>query len=1752
VATLMLEAAGGPGSLTQTDVRDIMRITAVELGDPGHDIVYGYGRVHALGAVAAARGPESTEYTLYPNQFGDVSFDQNLFNSTDVDRFEFAIDSGGATVVDILESHADMDPMALVFNQTSESVLAVDYDGGSGDDARVNYTASSWGLYTAKVLSETDFSGSADFTININAQDQNISTLSIGADYSGSVNGNIGSVADIDYYRVTVPADTPFGLTRMQISSTPTGFDGIVHVYDASGNQVAVGDGCCADATDSTEVTGVAPSEEYVISVASWSYSGTGNFALSVQLVPVNDDCADATLIPAVPFWTNLYNGSATADGPPTACNSGSATVMQNSVWYRYVATEDCRLTVDVDPDAGGDTYDGIVGIYSGSSCASLTEITCGDEPEPIHVEFTASAGTTYWFQIGDWGNVTGGGNTTFSVTCVPLNDDCADAISISVPSTTLGTTTEATLDNAPNCVTNNTAPGVWYRVWGTGRTMTATTCGDFFDYDTKISVYCADCATCVTGNDDNCVGGASGLLSTVSWCSKVNAEYLILVHGYGSSTGDFQLDVFDDGLPCTGAVDCGGAAIGACCAPVSCTTGGTCAGGFPVCGGTFDCSCFSTDAGDTECFYNSTPCGTPCPNGVSDCAPGEVCAIDSCCNEPVCGTPNCPGGPRTADGTEFAAQDGVETMGGGLADSALSNRATTGECFETTQASCEYLGGTYQGDGVSCASQPCCEPPLEPAAPNPADGATGVPTNTGLSWNGWIPARSVNGARAGDNTTQTAVDWPRTQDGRYLTGSGELLDAPPVVSVSTATGQRGETVQADVLVYVGNGSMNEGYAQLTAALNAVGKSVAVTSNWQVDLARYCAIYLPVNTESFNAGQIQALVTYVNNGGVLIACGDWDSWAGNANNVMNGLAASLGSSMSITPAYIDDTCRTTSTIGAHAFTTGVGSLTFGGASQLVVGGGTLLASTDPSAVPMLAVEGIGAGSFVLCSDSNIFSDLCYSGDGDNDTLIQNLCAGIVDCPTTYDVYFGVANPPTTLLCNDVAVPFCDPGPLDPDRTYYWQVVATNCCGSTTGPIWSFTTVPAGQSCSECGPGAHWMHDPPCAAGTDVIPNSQALVGIDLGGDCAMDTTFRLIGPVTIDRSDPLDDSVHFPGSAPVDGHRDVIDTEIVQMVLTDGAVTLTAGAGLGQGGVLQPSYGVIVEKPGDNTRADSFFDVFFEADLGGGVILYNHVPLRISSVIECLPPDTTYVHPVTCLELYDSPTPGTGNLVARLVTANHNAYALGACCLADGTCTDGITQLVCEEDLAGSYQGDETDCGSVVCVEPCEVCGPGDHWIDNPPCPAGMDTVSDSQALVGIDIDNDCIMDTTLRLVGPVDIQRSNPMDDSVNFPGSAALDGHLDVIDTEITRMVLTDGAVTLTAGAGHGQGGVLGATLGAIVETTGNPALADSFFDVIFEVDLGAGVVLYNHDPLRIESQIDCLPPNADYIHPATCLPLYDTPRQGGTLVANLVTADHNTFATGACCLTDGTCQSAVSQVECEINLGGVYQGDNTACDQIQCAPSPCPGDGDCCAPHPTVGCSDAHCCESVCAVDPYCCDVEWDFICVDEAAQSCGTCAVGACCGGSGGTGTAMPAPDGSQVSAERQARRAELAGARSVGSQYGCWATTPGNCDWDGGFYLGDGTICSGVDSDGDQIDDACDFCPTFCGDLNGSGFVDLDDFATFAACFALDLPGVDCGPVEFACCDMTANGRVDLDDFATFAVMFATSPHTQIPFCTQGP
>jgi len=152
--------------------------------------------------------------------------------------------------------------------------------------------------------------------------------------------------------------------------------------------------------------------------------------------------------------------------------------------------------------------------------------------------------------------------------------------------------------------------------------------------------------------------------------------------------------------------------------------------------------------------------------------------------------------------------------------------------------------------------------------------------------------------------------------------------------------------------------------------------------------------------------------------------------------------------------------------------------------------------------------------------------------------------------------------------------------------------------------------------------------------------------------------------------------------------------------------------------------------------------------------------------------------------------------------------------------------------------------------------------------------------------------------------------------------------------------------------------------------------------------------------------------------------------------------------------------------------------------CDPSACGGGGggggscgkpngnDCCAANTTPGCSDATCCEAICAADPFCCNNSWDQICADAAIAGCDPSA----CGGGGGGGSCGE-PNGNDCCAANT-----TPGCSDAECCNQICAVDPFCCEsaWD--------QICADAAAKG------CASCAGVPGDLDGNGTVDSADLS----------------------------------------------------------
>ena len=90
-----------------------------------------------------------------------------------------------------------------------------------------------------------------------------------------------------------------------------------------------------------------------------------------------------------------------------------------SDVWFSYTASSDSPLTIDL----SGSSYDTGAAVWTGE-CGALTQVGCNDDGGDgltSRLSFTASAGTTYYLQVGGWNGASGDGVITIREDSVEL-----------------------------------------------------------------------------------------------------------------------------------------------------------------------------------------------------------------------------------------------------------------------------------------------------------------------------------------------------------------------------------------------------------------------------------------------------------------------------------------------------------------------------------------------------------------------------------------------------------------------------------------------------------------------------------------------------------------------------------------------------------------------------------------------------------------------------------------------------------------------------------------------------------------------------------------------------------------------------------------------------------------------------------------------------------------------------------------------------------------------------------------------------------------------------------------------------------------------------------------------------------------------------------------------------------------------------------------------------------------------------------
>jgi hypothetical protein len=297
---------------------------------------------------------------------------------------------------------------------------------------------------------------------------------------------------------------------------------------------------------------------------------------------PPNDECVNATVIPSAPAFpyssapVELYQATENPKDPLLTCNFygggfGNNTFTNSSlapstitpsfiqsdgktVWYMWTPADsgsyDFSTTGSLD-SYGSEIY-GTIGIFEGGSCEEAEEIKCDVNKRLRGAKL--EGGVTYRIKVGSF---TDDGTLILTVKQTPPpppNDSCVGAIPIDPLSGAVvvhGDISDAIGNELENtCFTLDESSGVWYKIDNTNGDVfgiIASLCNEDTTFDTRISIFkgddCAGTLKCVASVDDSPDEGC-GLSSKISFLANETTSYWILVHGFGSSFGNFTLNV--------------------------------------------------------------------------------------------------------------------------------------------------------------------------------------------------------------------------------------------------------------------------------------------------------------------------------------------------------------------------------------------------------------------------------------------------------------------------------------------------------------------------------------------------------------------------------------------------------------------------------------------------------------------------------------------------------------------------------------------------------------------------------------------------------------------------------------------------------------------------------------------------------------------------------------------------------------------------------------------------------------------------------------------------------------------------------------------------------------------------------------------------------------------------------------------------------------------------------------------------------
>lgn len=330
---------------------------------------------------------------------------------------------------------------------------------------------------------------------------------------------------------------TPAASGQTTIDTFGSSFDTVLAVYTGSAlNQltpIAANDD--AGSLQSQVSFAVSGGETYRIAADGY-YGSSGDLVLTVSPAaapPSNDAFADAaSLTSDTPVAGNNAGATAETGEPrPTCCSA-----VENSVWWRWTATQSGAVTVD----SRSSSFATETEVFTGDSVDALTWVAGEARFYGSELPFNAVAGTTYHIRVDGYLGQAGPIQILLN-TQKPANDAFASRTLLSgMQGTTSGNNRNANVETDEPAHGGQTATkSVWWN-WTAPEPgwLSVTTAGSGFD--TRLAIYAGSSLGALNLlGQNNDISGSTGSLVTVP--VEQGESYPIAIDGAGQ--GDVQLN---------------------------------------------------------------------------------------------------------------------------------------------------------------------------------------------------------------------------------------------------------------------------------------------------------------------------------------------------------------------------------------------------------------------------------------------------------------------------------------------------------------------------------------------------------------------------------------------------------------------------------------------------------------------------------------------------------------------------------------------------------------------------------------------------------------------------------------------------------------------------------------------------------------------------------------------------------------------------------------------------------------------------------------------------------------------------------------------------------------------------------------------------------------------------------------------------------------------------------------------------------